>query len=457
MLADQLCISRQTVSLWETDQTLPTIDNLLRIKEIFGVSVEELIDNSISIGEVSQNEVESIPPEETVTFKYTAEDMEKINNAMTYIVMKRPVLAVILAAITLASVVVFEAPKVIIGFVIALLFFSVVMAIRVYVSNIRAWKSVGEFFDRSQIVYSLKDDKVQACTTLDGELRSNYVFTDKSIQYVTVTKEHCVVCASNQLYSMRLSDLSNAPKIEKYFLSHKRKNLPSLKDDPVKTVSRLLVIASIASVYLALFLVAILTEANQKSYVDNLWLFYVSLPIPLASIIYGMIKIKEDKRVKKNIVVGLVLSFIICIYGAFPAIFQGVSTDGSSYIQSVEQKVEVDLPNNGEITSYVQYAATDNDYDLRCSVQATLTVDEAAEYLESITADSRYTTVAPSVLPEFVIVPNLVENDYFLLYNYDTKQYNTHPDDGVKYKYYLIMYDQDERTLCIAEFDLRTN
>ena len=42
-LARLLLISRQTVSLWETGQTYPTIDNLIRLREIFGVSIDEML------------------------------------------------------------------------------------------------------------------------------------------------------------------------------------------------------------------------------------------------------------------------------------------------------------------------------------------------------------------------------------------------------------------------------
>ena len=42
-LAEKLMISRQTVSLWEKDQTLPTIENLIRLKEIFGVPIDQLV------------------------------------------------------------------------------------------------------------------------------------------------------------------------------------------------------------------------------------------------------------------------------------------------------------------------------------------------------------------------------------------------------------------------------
>ena len=42
-LGYKLYVSRQTVSLWEKNQTFPTVENLMRLKEIFGVSVDEIL------------------------------------------------------------------------------------------------------------------------------------------------------------------------------------------------------------------------------------------------------------------------------------------------------------------------------------------------------------------------------------------------------------------------------
>ena len=42
-LADKLLVTRQTISLWETDQALPTIDNLMRLKEVFGISIDKML------------------------------------------------------------------------------------------------------------------------------------------------------------------------------------------------------------------------------------------------------------------------------------------------------------------------------------------------------------------------------------------------------------------------------
>lgn len=42
-LGQMLLLSRQTISLWEKDQTIPTLDNLMRLKEVFGVSADEIL------------------------------------------------------------------------------------------------------------------------------------------------------------------------------------------------------------------------------------------------------------------------------------------------------------------------------------------------------------------------------------------------------------------------------
>jgi transcriptional regulator with XRE-family HTH domain len=42
-LGQKLLVSRQTISLWEKNQTVPTIDNLIRLKDVFGVSVDTIL------------------------------------------------------------------------------------------------------------------------------------------------------------------------------------------------------------------------------------------------------------------------------------------------------------------------------------------------------------------------------------------------------------------------------
>ncbi len=44
-LAEKLDVSRQSISLWETGQTQPTLDNIIALANIFGISTDELIGN----------------------------------------------------------------------------------------------------------------------------------------------------------------------------------------------------------------------------------------------------------------------------------------------------------------------------------------------------------------------------------------------------------------------------
>lgn len=48
-LAKKLMVSRQAISKWETGNSLPDIENLLNISNLFEISLDELIKNDIHI------------------------------------------------------------------------------------------------------------------------------------------------------------------------------------------------------------------------------------------------------------------------------------------------------------------------------------------------------------------------------------------------------------------------
>ncbi|MCG4437262.1 helix-turn-helix transcriptional regulator [Erysipelothrix rhusiopathiae] len=43
MLAEMLNISRQSISKWERGESLPSIDNLIRLSEILGIPLNDLV------------------------------------------------------------------------------------------------------------------------------------------------------------------------------------------------------------------------------------------------------------------------------------------------------------------------------------------------------------------------------------------------------------------------------
>lgn len=50
-LAEKLNVSRQSISLWETGQTQPTIDNIIALSKIFNISSDMLLDGSDNINQ----------------------------------------------------------------------------------------------------------------------------------------------------------------------------------------------------------------------------------------------------------------------------------------------------------------------------------------------------------------------------------------------------------------------
>lgn len=61
-LAEQLGVSRQSVSKWETGQSVPDLDKLIKLADLFGVTLDELARDTPEQGEgASAQEPERIP------------------------------------------------------------------------------------------------------------------------------------------------------------------------------------------------------------------------------------------------------------------------------------------------------------------------------------------------------------------------------------------------------------
>lgn len=74
-LAEQLDVSRQSVSKWESGASVPDLDKIVRLSEIFGVSTDYLIKDEIEEAEIvvsqrqqEREELRSVSPEEADTF-----------------------------------------------------------------------------------------------------------------------------------------------------------------------------------------------------------------------------------------------------------------------------------------------------------------------------------------------------------------------------------------------------
>ena len=65
-LGQQLFVTRQTVSQWENDQTIPTVENLMRLCEIFKLSMNDFFEQN-----VCAEKSDPVETEERYSFEYS--------------------------------------------------------------------------------------------------------------------------------------------------------------------------------------------------------------------------------------------------------------------------------------------------------------------------------------------------------------------------------------------------
>lgn len=167
----------------------------------------------------------------------------------------------------------------------------------------------------------------------------------------------------------------------------------------------------------------------------------------------------------KNIVAGGIFLFLLCAYGSFTPIFgaldvglnqtpeeQGVAN--TQRLQQVETFLGTDLPAPEQMQADTFTAYYPGQGDLQCT---NVTFDAAAmgEFEQQLKADDRWFTTVPTVLKGFFpeSYTFTASASYKLLYNADLDQFNTVPEQGGQYHYFLVSYSRGY--MQIYEYDLR--
>lgn len=126
-LGQKLLISRQTVSLWEKDQTLPTIDNLIRLRDIFNVSVDELL----GYGNYEREDEEILS--ESYQFCYSEDECLAIYKFLKNPIIRRTIIFSILCLFLILFFIANHISDILIGFIIGTFVIGTI-------SNIKALK-----------------------------------------------------------------------------------------------------------------------------------------------------------------------------------------------------------------------------------------------------------------------------------------------------------------------------
>ena len=97
-LAEKLGVSRQSISLWETGQTQPTIDNIIALAKIFNISSDMLLGSSDIVNISQDKEPKNQKPENQKT-----KDKRKTGLTLTIIIAVAVIIGAVILVVSLMS------------------------------------------------------------------------------------------------------------------------------------------------------------------------------------------------------------------------------------------------------------------------------------------------------------------------------------------------------------------
>ena len=315
-LGEMLFVSRQTVSQWEKDQTTPTIDNLLKLKEIFGVSVDELLSKDTQT--VQKNIQAQDEPPESITVCYQKDD---IRRAVWGANRKRMIPLMVITGVLLIYTVQFLTGQDTgtTGFMLGAFIFVAILTAISFV-RLRSVIKNGEQQTSDKLFhYDVYENHIEQTVSRDGEIVSTRKIQFSELSDIRQYGNLIVFRYVNQLFILHAADLTENSRFYWFLRSRITEKQKPNRKGSLTAISIILFVLSIASIWIALIVAAAMSWWDPYLFPHNLRIFLAFLPIPVGSIVFGVVTQRKGYAYKKNIVVGTIMAARLLVYGLFVA------------------------------------------------------------------------------------------------------------------------------------------
>lgn len=398
-------------------------------------------------------------PLESYVFRYDKFDREQIFKNMRKPLIKRftvfiicLIFLILLAAFADDG---FIALGVIIGFCVA----GIIGDIKAFAQYRKNWNSAEIRTIESTYCYDVYDNYYISTVSRNGEIKKKHkvYFTDVDSCYVY--GDYLLLAVEGQSHIIKRNELVQNSKLMTLGYNcgiSPAKNTQNRPTGWVKAVSVALILLSVASIFFSLALVAVLNGINKMT-VENMWAFFVFLPIPLASIAFCIVLKKKGAGYAVNLIIGIIMACVLILYGSFSLIFSNVYTHGNERLELAEITLGMDLPEPARIntmdwTTGIQSSARGYIY---YTSDIYVKKDAANEFEKSLAGDERWITEIPSDL--IGVTSYYVEVSggcYYVIYNADAREFNKLPDQSGSYRFLNLIYDAENGLMKLVEYQI---
>lgn len=493
-LGQKMFVSRQTVSLWEMDRTVPTLENLIRLKEIFSVSLDTLLCDDVTVEEtatenldkdidaitdVNLDEVNNIDdifdkrddtdmaeirersiPSNVHVFKYDKKELKKIFKKLCARMWIAFIILTVAFGFALAMLFGTEGAELVFSFVSGMIFFSFLYFIKAFLSYRKVWNKNAEQMVQSVYSYQVFDGYFVLNIFREQDIKKWFKISFDEIEAVQNIGEYFVLTVAGQLYIVKKQALPIDSPLLAYCNGFQRKKgkeryVNTKASRRIRAVSISLFVFTILSLFLAVILMTILSSQRPMSTgTEFCWVFFCFTPITIASVIFGF-----RFRRKKNIIAGIIITVLLCAYGLFVFIPDAYLHTDEPIVRA-EQELNIDIPAHDSIDTMVYDDIVEGSDD-RIMITSVSDIyfdsnsDSIISFTENISQDTRWIREIPNDM--LGVLHYSYEHDtncYHLIYNKTTKEFNTVPSESGKYEFIHIAYNISGEWMQINEYQV---
>ena len=470
-LADIMNVSRQSVSLWENNQTIPTMDKLMQLSDVLGVSVSTLVGNELEYDE----NVLPLARAKTLLNINIIDEMLKM-----YLKKMRTstiVQAVLFGFVGLISYIVDDSAN--LFFLVVFIVVEPILISRLFLTRKKLRDSALRDLQRDpnkEYLFDFYNDYVNISIKsqmTDSKIRISFKDLNKVVEtehfYFLVDNGKYIPVEKSSLQgnvdTLRSLLRGNASTYESPFEKiDNRANGMSFKElDTLKLISTVLFVLTFFTIPLGMIVVSVYSQFvnvySSMSFIENIWIMIIVFPLPLASIITGLVLRKNSLKGTKNIVVGAIMGGLLIIYSSFTLIFGKLISHDYAYVDNLEVTIGFELPDHGHITTqkYTDESGLTDIFTESKSDVLFIDAKEVEEFESRLYGSNLWTNVVSTknigMLP-LEATFDISSYDKFMIFNVNQSTYNELPTTSGTYQMLFLAYDSINDKMNIFEFKL---
>lgn len=450
-LGNMLNVTRQSISLWETDQTVPSTANLVRLTEIFNISMDELCGTTQQPAEEAEKRVaETVEFQQGTIAESSVQYDKPLIKSMYTATFGKTLFAMLAVAVIAAGLLIvipftdarnsaaYAAPAFLLV-VIAAWFCGMYLGYRrmlksSVISQPNHKNSVKFFADRFEV------ESVSDCSNV------KYIKSYSDIKKVKYSKDHIFIFYDNVITPIKKSALGENAVIVCGLLHIDTKEATAKGGGSIRRLLLAMFGLSIASLWFALIATIVgfnLSPMPEFSFsmVEYMWIFYTFIPLPLASLILGIVFLKKKYKCKKNIIGGFIMAGLLAIYGSFTPMMAWQVKHDFNFITEIESVLSIELPDSGYV-SYRQITLGS------VTAEGMAKFDNAEEML-AIAQSGKWVISAKDLQINGLPSYKTDGYDYYYLYDVDCKAVNPAEGKHDGHDYIYLAYRKDGNILHI--------